>query len=364
MDNLRTALTILVVVFHTSIAYGSAGSWILVDADASGGLTITSILLTIFTAICQAFFMGLFFFLSSYFIPSSYDRKGAGRFIKDRLIRLGLPLLFYCFVIGPVTYWFAVLRDQISLGGFYRAEVWSFNQVFVGPAWFLEASIYFAVLYVIFRKTGIRRRQNERPFPSNKALFVTAVGIGLASFAVRFVYPTGQGPLGLQFGYFPSYILLFIAGALAYRNNWLQSLPSRTVRLWGWIAVCAVPVLPIGFILTGALEGNFTFEGGLNIQALLYAFWEPFVCFGIILKLLQLFQTRFRQSGALRKWLSAHAYTVYLIHPPVIVGWTLAFRHVGWPPAIKWVIVSALSVMLCFLVSAILRSIPGIKRIL
>ncbi len=78
LDHLRTALTVLVLVFHTSIAYGGAGSWILEDVDKSE-LNATIILFTIFTAVCQAFFMGLFFFLTAYFIPASYDRKGAAK---------------------------------------------------------------------------------------------------------------------------------------------------------------------------------------------------------------------------------------------------------------------------------------------
>lgn len=310
--------------------------------------------------------MGLFFFLSSYFIPSSYNKKGASLFLKDRLLRLGIPLVLYCFLIGPSTAWFALSSNKMSLNEFYRTEVWSFKQLFVGPTWFLEALLYFTVLYSAFRLFSRNASQAppERPFPTNKALLVTAVSIGLIAFAVRFVYPAGQGPLGLQFGYFPLYILLFIVAPFAYRHNWLQALPSRTVKLWGWIAVCAIPVLPIGFILTGALDGNFTFQGGLNFQALLYALWEPFVCFGIILKLLQLFKSRFHTAGALSKWMSAHAYTVYLIHPPGIVLWTVFFHDFDLPPAIKWVIVSALSVVVCFLAAAMLRSIPGARRIL
>ncbi|TVY08213.1 acyltransferase family protein [Paenibacillus cremeus] len=355
----------LVIVFHTSIAYGAAGSWILVDVDTSK-LTITSILLTIFTAVCQAFFMGLFFFLSSYFIPASYERKGAGRFIKDRLIRLGIPLVFYCFVIGPITGWFAHFRDRQSLTEFYHIEVWSFKQIFVGPAWFLEALLYFVILYTTFRLIRGKRAavQSERPFPKNLTLLAAAVGIGFVAFVVRFVYPTGQGPLGLQFGYFPLYFLLFIVGLLAYRYNWIPQIPARTVKIWGWVAVCAIPVLPVGLILTGALEGNMTFAGGLNVQALVYAFWEPFICIGMILILLRLFQKHLHRSNPLRKWMSANAYTVYIIHPPVIVGWTIFMTNFIWPPAIKWLLVSLLSIICCFLLSAILRAIPGARRIL
>lgn len=39
--------------------------------------------------------MGFFFLLSGYFAAISYERKGAVRFARERLLRLGIPLLVY-----------------------------------------------------------------------------------------------------------------------------------------------------------------------------------------------------------------------------------------------------------------------------
>lgn len=75
LDNLRTFLTIFVVVFHTAIAYGAAGSWIYLDSS-SQAVTGTVILLTNFVLIGQAFGLSLFFFISTYFAPPSCDHKG------------------------------------------------------------------------------------------------------------------------------------------------------------------------------------------------------------------------------------------------------------------------------------------------
>lgn len=88
-------------------------------------------------------------------------------------------------------------------------------------------------------------------------------------------------------------------------NKALLQIPARTVKVWGWTAICTFPILLIGLVLTGALDGNITFEGGLNFQALLYTLWEPFVCFGIILMLFRLFQNRVYIAGTTRQWMSA-----------------------------------------------------------
>ncbi|WP_337103536.1 acyltransferase family protein [Paenibacillus sp. YIM B09110] len=364
LDNIRVFLTILVIIFHTSIAYGAAGSWILEDVDKSE-VNATIVLLTIFTAVCQSFFMGLFFFISSYFLPTSLERKGMSRFLKERLVRLGIPLLIYYFVIGPMTVWFAKFRDQQTLVQFYKDNVWSFRWTFFGPAWFLEASIYFTLFYILFSFiTKGRLKKKSILFPNGKKLVVVAIVIGLIAFVVRLVYPTGTGPLELQLGYFPSYILLFIAGIIAQRQGWLEQIPEKLQRIWTWIAIGMIPVLPLGLILTGGLEGDVHFEGGFNIQALLYAIWEPFICLGIILFLFSFFQRRFNKTSVLSRWFSENAYTVYLIHPPIIVGWTLAFHGIGLPVIVKWIIVSALSVFACFIVASAIRVVTYARRVL
>jgi glucans biosynthesis protein C len=47
----------------------------------------------------QAYFVGCL--LSGVFTPVSLDRKGLRRFIQDRLLRLGVPLLVFTFVFSP-----------------------------------------------------------------------------------------------------------------------------------------------------------------------------------------------------------------------------------------------------------------------
>jgi hypothetical protein len=69
------------------------------------------------------------------------------------------------------------------------------------------------------------------------------------------------------------------------------------------IAWLTLPLLP-AVALIGAevpwLSGSF--EGGWNLRALVYAFWEPFVAWGFILGLLSFFQRRFARLTARRSY--------------------------------------------------------------
>ena len=100
IDNLRILLITLVIMQHLSITYGGPGSWYYKEVQAD---QITGIVLSWHNATNQAFFMGFLFMIAGYFTAGSYDRKGPRRFLKDRLLRLGIPILCYDFIIGPLV---------------------------------------------------------------------------------------------------------------------------------------------------------------------------------------------------------------------------------------------------------------------
>lgn len=96
INNIKSFLALLVIVFHTNSAYGGEGGWYYVEPTND---VIAVSILTLINALCQSFFMGLFFFISAYFSPKSYDKKGFYTFLKGRISKLLIPafFLFLCF---------------------------------------------------------------------------------------------------------------------------------------------------------------------------------------------------------------------------------------------------------------------------
>ena len=111
-------------------------------------------------------------------------------------------------------------------------------------------------------------------------------------------------------------------------------------------------------------QAGLAIAGGLNWLAFSYALWESFVVVGVCIGLLVLFRTRWNQQGRLAKGLAASVYTVYLIHPPVLVGFAYAFHVVALYPLLKWGIAVLITIPLCFLISSFIRKIPIANRIL
>jgi surface polysaccharide O-acyltransferase-like enzyme len=170
--------------------------------------------------------------------------------------------------------------------------------------------------------------------------------------------------LSFQFADFPQYIALFIVGLVAYRKNWLVSLPARTGRVWLAIAAILILLYPPIVILSGAIADAAPFLGGWNWQAMLAALWQSFLGIAMCVSVIYLFQSRLDRQGALGRFLSRNAYTVYLIHEPVITFIALLAIGVTLYPLLKFGLAALVALPLCFGLSSLIRRLPHFDRVL
>ena len=363
IDALRASLTLLVVFHHAAVTYGGEGSWFYVEIKPSGAPS--SIILTLFSAYNQAFFMGLFFLIAGSLTPPAIARHGAVGFLRERVIRLGLPLAVFIAVLGPLT----VALAQTAHGHpFFGTLGWLARHgvIIPGPMWFVEALLIFSGLYVVARATiGGARLERARPFPSNAVLAISAAATGAAAFLLRFIWPVGTDIIGLQLGYFASYVVLFLAGCLGANGRWLESVPADRLRAWRAVSVISAVTFPVVMLLAArpSTASNASASGGWNILAALYAIWEPLFAWGVILSLLVFYQGRFVALGQLWRKLARRAYLIYIIHPPILVGVALAMRSFAAPPLMKFALAGSAASALCFVAAGALLMSPMVRRI-
>jgi peptidoglycan/LPS O-acetylase OafA/YrhL len=369
IDNLRILLTAQVIVHHLAIGYGGPGGFAYYEDGPIS--TVSTIVMTLLLGISQAYFMGFFFLISSYFAPPSYDRKGAWPYLKDRLIRLGIPLLFYILVIDPL-FSYGLSRNRGypgSLGEFLRLYLDNYRVLGVGPLWFVEVLLIFSFVYVLWRllfRPEVPPAPSESKAPRNLAIAGLAVFMGVLTFVMRIWLPvdTPLNFLAFQFPFFVQYITLLVVGVLAYRRNWFESLTVAQGKFWGWTVLVLVLLLPVLFVVGGGMEGDpAQFLGGVRWQSLAYALWEQFMCMAVIVALLVLFRTRLNRQGALAKKLSAASYATYIFHQPVLVVLMIALGGIELDMGLKFVLVAPLAVSLCFLVGYGVKSLPVARRI-
>jgi glucan biosynthesis protein C len=99
VDHLRTFVIVLVVNLHACVSYSHVGDWYFMSEREP--TLAAKVPFIVWEGHLQSFFMGLLFLISGYFAYVSLARRGPWRFMRERLLRLGLPALFYMLVIHP-----------------------------------------------------------------------------------------------------------------------------------------------------------------------------------------------------------------------------------------------------------------------
>jgi glucan biosynthesis protein C len=385
VDNLRTFLITIVVLGHLSVTYGIDADWYYYE---SGDVNLLVYALTMIGAIIAiGFGLQLFFMIAGHFTPASYDRKGPGRFLADRVKRLGIPWLIYGVIINPLLHYAVDVHGGDCHGSFYDCQFQgSFWQYLVqyprnigsfgdGPVWFLEALLIFSIFYVLWRLVAGRARPRlavepvpATAIPGNGVIALFALAIGLATFVVRlwarlFVY---YEPWHLELAHFPQYIPLFVAGLWASRRGWLFAFSDRQSRTWRWSLLGCVLALPALLVAGGVLSGapDERLAGGLNWLSLGYSLWEGFLCVSMVITLVAWFRRRFDHQGRLARAMSESSFAVYVIHPAVIVPLALVLSDIRMNLSLKFLLVAPIAVALSYVIAHALRKTPFVRAIL
>jgi peptidoglycan/LPS O-acetylase OafA/YrhL len=353
LDSLKLFLTVLVIAHHAAITYGARGSWFYVEGPSSTAFRLAG---TLFTTTNQFYFMGLFFFLSGYFVPSALARKGRGRFIRDRLVRLGIPLVLYTLLASPyVEHVSSLVHDPVPSEG-YLDELASFfreRDFPPGPLWFVQALLVFSIAYALLSP---RPAPDPPPRPQkvgHAGLFGVVALLVSLTFVVRLFVPAGEEWHHLQPAFFPQYVLLFVLGTMAERRRWLDALTPKL--LWVWVPIMAAVVVAVVALMLVLLprgrEAIAPFAGGAHIEALALDVLENLYCVGASVTALVVFRARFPGDSPWAKALVPDAYAVYVLHAPVIVFLAVMARDVALGPWIKFALLTAVGTAVCFAAS-------------
>lgn len=370
IDNIRILLISLVILTHLAITYGAIGSWYYKEVS---GVSVSAALLTLLTSLFQTFFMGFFFLISAYFIPSSLKRKGTSLFVKDRLVRLGIPLIVWVLAISPIFGYLGarVMGEYIgSFSAWYTTVQPTIHYLGLGPLWFIFSLLVFTLAYVAWRmvrRENVQGISNPRDFPSLPAILMFAIFLGIVSFVIRILFPIGYEweIFSLQVPYYPQYIALFIIGLVAAGNDWLIRVPSSTGRICATFALAFAIVQPLLLLTVNFSTGDLSpLLGGLHWQSLVYSLWEQLTGIMIIVGLLWLFRERVNHQGPVAKAATADTYTVYIIHPLILVPLAFGLQSLLLPSIPKFILVSAVAIPLCFLIAHLIRAHPGVTRVL
>lgn len=377
LDNCKSLLTLLVIMHHVGQAYGPTGGY----WDFQSHYRIP--MLDPFFTINASFFMGLFFFISAYFIPSSFEKHGIKKFIRDRLVRYGIPILFGFFVIVPLDQYYSFITwrggPKLSFFAYLSQAFFNFGdkpftinspswpELNFGHLWFVQHLLVYTLIYALIRWAGGKRKKpaNDKSshyVPGLGSILLFCVVAAYLTGIVRIFYPLDRWVpflycIQLEPAHFISYLFSFLAGIWAFRYQWLTKMTKKT----GWI------LFLIGFTLSLFLCSLFLMQH----QYLLEWFDEMRFLYETVMGMTLIFGSiilsRFylNRTNPVWQFLSKNAYGAYIFHVPIVIFFQATMESL--PPLIpipKFLMVSLLAMFFSFAFSHLIRLNPWVRKIL
>ena len=373
-DYLRAAAIVLVVFHHAIIPYTTFAYLNPLDPVKTFSPVVNGERwppLDVVAWFNDTFLMSLLFLVSGLFVWQSLARRGPKRYIGARLKRLGIPFVLGVILLVPATYYPAQLQISLAFGGDTSFPAFALDVVrsgfgTAGPLWFLWVLLLFDGLVVAFYRAGWFQRPGEgriattlrRPVIFFSALFVISAATYIPMSALfgssNWI---GVGPFVAQASrilhYFACFLMGVMAGALGLNESvfrpvsplgraWLPWMAAAVISFWAMTQVSDL-------VSPGMLLGGLGFA--LSSTTLVAA------CVALFLR----FSTHRR---AVLDSLSDNSYGIYIVHY-VIITWLqfgLLGPELGAPLKALLSFVGAL--ILSWVVTAALRRVPAIARVL
>lgn len=367
LDNLRTAVIILVVGMHSNVTYSGLGSWYYVENDADDLPMGQKVAFAFYGSNVQAWFMGALFLLVGFFAAKGLAKRGTAAFLKERAFRLGIPLLLYVFVVTPFIVYVQLnpsdVRSLWSPARFYCKYLASFDWLgATGPLWFAQAALLMVLAYAGYRRF---RPSTWRAPLTMRSVAVSIAITAVAAFVLRIPFPVGSSFYNLQFGYFASYVVLFVLGVRLGETDGLADAIAGIGRRWWPRAAIGGPVAWAVAVVAIMAAGDVdAMNGGGTWQSALWAAWESFVAIGFTFGVMWCFTRYASGSSRIAGFLARQSFAVYFLHAPVLIAISLALKAWDAAPLLKHLAVWPLAVAASFAVATVVRAIPPFGRIL
>jgi peptidoglycan/LPS O-acetylase OafA/YrhL len=328
----------------------------------------------LFIGFNDVFFMSLMFFLSGLFVWHSLATKRAANFLRDRMLRLGLPFVLAAAIVAPLAYYAAYLQisGHNQVVGFWHQWL-SLGQWPAGPAWFIWVLLAFdciaTLLFLITPQWGealgaLTSRAAVRPVVVFGGL-VAISGLAYIPMALHFspVSWSAFGPFAFQTSRIFHYLVYFLIGiGVGARglDSGLLAPDGKLARHWLLWVIAALIVFGGATMVT-----LMAFMPGNHAQAFTMAMNPGFVlsCAASCFAFLAIFLRFARSRSRLFDSLNENSYAIYLVHYAFVAWIQFALLPESFPGALKAALVFLGALALSWGTAVLVRRIPAVKRL-
>lgn len=369
LDRARTFLTLVVLLHHAVIPYTYFGH---TDPASWAGFDVV-VLAT------DSFFMAMFFFLSGLFTWPGIARKAPSVFLRDRLLRLGLPFAIAALTFIPLAYYAIALRHDPGLS--FTAFWWKTITVGPwpsGPIWFVWVLLAFDLTASLLYRVSAHlvdpgNRVSLRGFDQPAVFWLLLVVVTAIAYVPALLYFGGSkwfelGPFSVQASRILLYFAYFFIGVSVGAANFDRGILSAGGQLpkqrWLWVIATLIPYC----LMWGMIYIKREILGNPDPQPHWYQaiYGTFFVLFSgsILLAILAFFLHQKSPGPNLLDRMQADAYGIFLVHYPIALWIQYALFDYSLPAIVKATIGFVLTVILSWGLTAALRKIPGASHVL
>jgi surface polysaccharide O-acyltransferase-like enzyme len=302
--------------------------------------------------------MALLFLVSGLFVIAGLERKGSRDFFIARLRRLGIPFAIGVLFIAPLAFLPSFLMADPRPQAPYLATFFTSDRWPVGPPWFLWVLLMFNGVVVLIHRfaPNVLAKLHRQP-PAFVILLVTIISFLPLSLVGSHYWWVTLGPFDVQpirLGLYFAYFLLGVAlgtGQQGGKVGW--------PKYWGaWFILGGFSF----FVYWAVLQE--TFHLPVLVSQVMLGVTFAASCTGASLGLLGAFRRFVRRPYPIFDNLSANAYGIYLVHYAVVLWIQFALLSVSWPAWVKFSVVFVGGLALSWGVSALVRRVPAVRRVL
>ena len=351
LDNLRTVIIILVILYHAGGVYESSGSWasfwIVDDAATNDIAGLLNIVLDIMM-------MPIMFFISGYLLPLSLKKKNSIELIKAKFKRLMLPWLLAVLTLIPLyKVIFLASRNlpQETWTSYFHFS--SGNISGQGWLWFLPLLFAFNLMYLALARFNLLPKKMSVKTAVFALFFIGFIN-SLSLDLLQARGWTHTALLDFQNERVLIYFMMFLFGSLCFHKQVFAQ--PRNKKLF--TAVNSTLWLPITLYIIFLLYPIITQKEAMislviDRSIVWLSFHATLLC--MLYLLLELFRGSFDKPGKIWRELNQNSYNVYIIHVIVLGVIGLLMLNLAIPSLLKYAILTLSTILVSNIIISLYR---------
>ncbi len=353
LDWLRFFAVIVLIFFHSSLIFSSETNFPIKNNELSA-------LLEEFVFFVHGWRLGLLFFISGVGTSIVLQFRHRSTYLKERLRRLLIPLVFGILVIVPPQIYFERLHQGFVFDSFFSFYLQSFStglypygNISWNHLWFIAYLLIYSILSVpIFALIKGNDATWMESVMSKGGIVLWAIPLAMVIVILK-PYSLGIQNIVNDLAMFFFYWLVFLAGFTIHRKSYWRFFENRLL-----------PLLIAVIVLTTAsyfIKWNFSqMEKGDSVY-LTFNFVKAVNSWLCILALLAFGIKYFNKPGKFLPLLNESVYPVYILHQTVIICVGYYIVQQQWSIGAKFLILTSTTFIICWILFLFLRLNKGTR---